>query len=185
MDQELIKKLAQRCGEYFIESTEAEEQNDACASEISARIPGLAEDKYREIRAYVQTTLSNILRPEERTRSRDPVVRSKLKSIVMRGLLEKDVPLGEAAARILVEELGNDLLGYGPIEPFFYDPEVTEIKASRDIVRIEKHGIERVAEGVRFRSEEHIRDVLERMLAPTGRKIDMANPKVNARLIDG
>ncbi len=99
--------------------------------------------------------------------------------------MERDVPLGEAAARILVEELGNDLLGYGPVEPFFYDPEVTEIKASRDIVRIEKHGVERVAEGVRFRSEEHIRDVLERMLAPTGRKIDMANPKVNARLIDG
>ncbi len=185
MDQELIRKLAQKCGGYYIEDTGAGERSDPYASEISATIPGLTEEKYKEIRAYVQTALSNILRPEERTRSRDPIVRSKLKSIVMRGLLEKGLPLGESAAQVLVEELGNDLLGYGPIEPFFYDPEVTEIKASRDIVRIEKHGIERIAEGVRFRSEEHIRDVLERMLAPTGRKIDMANPKVNARLIDG
>lgn len=185
MDHDLIKKLAQRCGEYFIEERGTEEEPKTCSTVISARIPGLTEEKYREIRIYVQTALSNILKPEERTRSRDPIVRSKLKSIVMRGLLEKDIPLGEAVSPVLVEELGNDLLGYGPIEPFFYDPEVTEIKAGRDIVRIEKQGIERIAEGVRFRNEDHIRDVLERMLAPTGRKIDMASPKVNARLIDG
>lgn len=185
MDHDLIKKLAQRCGEYFIEECCTEEEPESCSPVISARIPGLTEEKYREIRIYVQTALSNILKPEERTRSRDPIVRSKLKSIVMRGLLEKDIPLGEAVSPVLVEELGNDLLGYGPIEPFFYDPEVTEIKAGRDIVRIEKQGIERIAEGVRFRNEDHIRDVLERMLAPTGRKIDMASPKVNARLIDG
>ncbi|MHB8917929.1 MAG: CpaF family protein [Desulfocucumaceae bacterium] len=185
MDHDLIKKLAQRCGECFIEERGTEEEPKASSPVISARIPGLTEEKYREIRIYVQTALSNILKPEERTRSRDPIVRSKLKSIVMRGLLEKDIPLGEAVSPVLVEELGNDLLGYGPIEPFFYDPEVTEIKAGRDIVRIEKQGIERIAEGVRFRNEDHIRDVLERMLAPTGRKIDMASPKVNARLIDG
>lgn len=184
MDLGLIKKLAQRCGECVIEGPE-ESKPDGYSLFVCERIPGLTEEKYREIRGYVQTTLSNNLRPEERTRSRDPVVRSKLKSIVLRGLLEKDIPLGETASQILVEGLGNDLLGYGPIEPFFNDPEVTEIKACRDVVRIEKQGIERIAEGVRFRDEEHIRDVLERMLAPTGRKIDMANPKVNARLIDG
>ena len=184
MDQELIKKLALRCGEYFIDEKEQETIDDGLA-EIGEKIPGLTEEKFKDIRGYVQTALSNILRPEERTKSRDPIVRSKLKSIVMRGLLEKDIPLGEATALILVEELGNDLLGYGPIEPFFYDREVTEIKASKDLVRIEKQGVEQIVDGVCFRSEEHIRDVLERMLAPTGRKIDMANPVVNARLIDG
>jgi len=185
MDLELIKNLAQRCGEYVIEDTAEIENPDQYSLLISERIPGLTKEKYREIRGYVQTTLSNILKPEERTKSRDPIVRSKLKSIVLRGLLEKDIPLGEVQSKVLVEELGNDLLGYGPIEPFFYDPEVTEIKAGKDIVRVEKQGVELIAEGVRFRDEEHIRDVLERMLAPTGRKIDMANPKVNARLIDG
>ncbi|MFZ5632125.1 MAG: CpaF family protein [Bacillota bacterium] len=184
MDQELIKKLAQRCSGYFIEDS-GEEDADRYSLLISERVPGMTEEKYREIRGYVQTTLSNILKPEERMKSRDPIVRSKLKSIVMRGLMEKDVPLGDAAAQVLVEELGNDLLGYGPIEPFFYDPEVTEIKAGKDIVRIEKHGVERIAEGAVFRGEDHIRDVLERMLAPTGRKIDMATPEVNARLFDG
>lgn len=183
MDKELIKKLAKRCGEYVVEEEVGEEEVDVEGA--SERIPGLDDDAYKRIRAYAQKGLSNALRPEELTRSRDPRVRSTLKGIVVRGLMEEGIPLGESAAQLLVEELGNDLLGYGPIEPFFYDPEVTEIKAEKDIIRIEKHGVERIAEGVKFRSEQHIRDVLERMLAPTGRKIDMATPKVNARLIDG
>ncbi|HBV97411.1 MAG TPA: hypothetical protein DEF36_10245 [Desulfotomaculum sp.] len=185
MDRELVKKLAQRCSGFFIEENDKEEKSEINGTGIGDKIPGLGEDKYVEVRAYVQKTLSTILRPEEKSRSRDPIVRSKLKSIVLRGLLEKDIPLGDSASQLLVEELGNDLLGYGPVEPFFYDPEVTEIKAGRDVIRVEKNGVERVVEGLKFRNEEHIRDVLERMLAPTGRKIDMSSPKVNARLIDG
>ncbi|MHB8156832.1 MAG: ATPase, T2SS/T4P/T4SS family [Desulfocucumaceae bacterium] len=186
MDQELIKKLAQRCSGFFIiEEGGKDVDNQANAPGIGEKIPGLDEEKYAEIRAYVQKTLSTILKPEEKSRSRDPIVRSKLKSIVLRGLLEKDVPLGESASKLLVEELGNELLGYGPVEPFFYDPEVTEIKAGRDVIRVEKNGLERVVEGLKFRNEDHIKDVLERMLAPTGRKIDMSSPRVNARLIDG
>ncbi|MHB8156817.1 MAG: ATPase, T2SS/T4P/T4SS family [Desulfocucumaceae bacterium] len=184
MDRELMKRLALRFGGYFIKEEE-EDYTDPGLDQISQKIPGLNEEKYIEIRGYVQKTLSSLLKPEEKTRSRDPIVRSKLKSIVLRGLLEKSVPLGEAASQRLVEELGNDLLGYGPIEPFFYDPEVTEIKAGRNVIRIEKSGQEIVVEGVNFRGEDHIKDVLERMLAPTGRKIDMATPRVNARLTDG
>lgn len=185
MDRDLIKKLACRCSGFFIEKKEEDEDTDPPAPVTGGGIPGLDGEKYAEIRFYVQKALSSILKPEEKTRSRDPIVRSKLKSIVLRGLLERSVPLGEEASGMLVEELGNELLGYGPVEPFFYDPEVTEIKAGRDVVRIEKNGLESVVEGVRFRNEDHIKDVLERMLAPTGRKIDMASPRVNARLIDG
>ena len=184
LDRDLIKKLACRCSGFFIEEREGAD-TDPPAPVNGSGIPGLDGVKYAEIRFYVQKALSSILKPEEKTRSRDPIVRSKLKSIVLRGLLERSVPLGEEASLMLVEELGNELLGYGPVEPFFYDPEVTEIKAGRDVIRIEKNGLERVVEGIRFRNEDHIKDVLERMLAPTGRKIDMASPRVNARLIDG
>jgi pilus assembly protein CpaF len=185
LDSELIKTLAVNCDAYVIteEMLKDAEQTGSAARE--EKVPGMTMEQYATVRTCVQEQLSLRLKPEDRSKSRDPLVRSQLKSIVMRALLENDVPLGEAAAQQLVEELGNDLLGFGPIEPFFYDPDVTEIKASRDIVRIEKNGVETVAEGVRFRDEQHIRDVLERMIAPTGRKIDMKNPEVNARLFDG
>jgi len=185
MDTELIKTLAVNCDDYVVTDDMLDENTDRADQNADEKVPGMTSEQYSTVRAYVQEQLSQRLKPEERSRSRDPLIRSQLKSIVMRALLENDVPLGEAAAQRLVEELGNDLLGFGPIEPFFYDPEVTEIKAGRDVVRIEKNGVETVAGGARFRDEQHIRDVLERMIAPTGRKIDMKNPEVNARLFDG
>lgn len=183
MDIDLIKTLSGDFGEVKVSIDEPGKVEHL--ESPTERIPGLTEEKYKKIRSYVQDSLSQKLKPEQTSRSRDPAVRSQLRSIVMRALVEKDLPLGDSVAKIMVEELGNDLLGYGPIEPFFYDPEVTEITARWDNIRIEKHGVERVAEGVRFRDQDHIKDVLERMLAPTGRKIDMACPKVNARLHDG
>ncbi|NTW06030.1 MAG: hypothetical protein HGA27_07935, partial [Peptococcaceae bacterium] len=181
MDQELILKLADKMG--FANIIVSDSINTVNLEDnISARdISVFNDDNYFDIRGYVQMGLSNILNPEEKTKSRDPIVRSKLKGILLRALLEKGFSLGESSIQHLLEELGNDLLGYGPIEPFFYDPEVTEIKANRYMVRIEKLGMEKIVPGISFRSEEHIRDVLERMLAPTGRKIDLANPVVNAR----
>lgn len=184
MDTELIKKLGASCEEFTV-TTKQEEDNQPAISSSNLGVPGLSKEKYIEIRAHVQPLLSQRLKPEQSSKSRDPVVRSLLRSLVMRALTDKEVHLSDNAAQMLVEELGDDLLGFGPVEPFFYDPEVTEIKASEKIIRVEKQGIESVVEGAAFRSEQHIRDVLERMLAPTGRKIDMANPRVNARLFDG
>ncbi len=187
MDIELIKKLAQECGELMVPGECAGESPAGVPSfTVTDRIPGLTEENFRAIREYVQDSLSQKLTPDQAAKkSRHPAVRSLLKSVVLRSLVDQDLHLGDVAAQVLVEEIGNDLLGFGPVEPYFYDPEVTEIKARWDVIRVEKNGVERVVEGVRFRSEEHIRDVLERMLAPTGRKIEMANPEVNARLFDG
>ncbi|OPX89552.1 MAG: putative conjugal transfer protein [Pelotomaculum sp. PtaB.Bin104] len=184
MDIELIKKLGSACEEFTV-TTQLEEDSRPAVTTNSLGIPELNDEKYIEIRAHVQPLLSQRLKPEQTSKSRDPVVRSMLRALVMRALTDLKVHLSDSAAQLLVEELGNDLLGFGPIEPFFYDPEVTEIKASEKIIRVERQGVESVVEGAAFRSEQHIRDVLERMLAPTGRKIDMANPEVNARLFDG
>lgn len=183
MDNDLIQKLAAQCGEYQ-PAANIEEIHEEDTSTHS-KIPGLKEADYNRLRIFVQNELRKHLKPEEQRRSRDPGVKSKLRSIVSRGLVTCDIPLGQSAAEILVEELGNDCLGFGPIEPFFYDPNVTEIIANKDEVRIEKHGKLRVVEGVRFRDQQHIRDILDRMLAPTGRNVSPAVPVANATLFDG
>lgn len=186
-DVELIKQLAKGYGEYDIteELEENIEKSQLQGLPITEKIKGLSEEKFMEIRSYVHESLTQRLGPEQTNIKNDPIVKSTLRSVVMRALIDKKLSLGEAAANLLVEELGNDLLGLGPIQPFFDDNEVTEIKAQWNIVRVEKNGVEKIVEGIRFRDESHIRDVLERMLAPTGRKIDTGTPEVNARLHDG
>lgn len=174
------------CGEYYPLTMDLTEEYIEGGSTCSlSKVPGLKETDYERIRKHVQTELRQQLKPEEQRRSRDPMLRSKLRSIVARALIVTDVPLGQNAVEILVEELGNDCLGFGPIEPFFYDSEVTEIIADKDIVRVEKGGKLQAVEGVRFKNEDHIRDILDRMLAPTGRSISPNVPVVNATLFDG
>lgn len=85
-------------------------------------------------------------------------------------------------------------MGYGPLEPYFTGPmadKVTEIIViNLKIIRIEIDGKEILAADdrgnpVSFRDEQHCRDVLDRMLAPTGRRVDISSPRVKARLPDG
>lgn len=183
LDKDLIQRLATQSGVY--EPTELIEEYLDTETVSYSKIPGLTEDSYNKVRVYVQNELRKHFKPEEQRRSRDKAVRSKLRSIVARALVSLDIALGQTAVELLVEELGNDCLGFGPIEPFFYDPDVTEIICNKDEIRVEKQGQLRAVEGVKFRSEEHIRDILDRMLAPKGRSVSPAIPFANATLFDG
>ncbi|WP_051688284.1 CpaF family protein [Desulfofalx alkaliphila] len=185
LDKALIEKLATKYGEYHPSDIElTDDSQDKKDYEMSS-IPGLKESDYKKVRTFVQSELRRLLKPEEQRDSRNRAVRSTLRTVVARALIACDIPLGQDAAEKLIEELGNDCLGYGPIEPFFYDREVTEIICNKDEIRVEKHGILELVEGVKFRDEQHIRDVLDRMLAPTGRSISPHTPWAYATLFDG
>ena len=182
-DQELLKNLAAENGIY--KPFEIAEEMKVKNPFTEPRVAGLMPEDYRRARIFVQNELRRQFKPEEIKGTRDKTVRSKLRSIVARALVACDIPLGQSAVEELVEELGNDCLGFGPIEPFFHDPEVTEIRAEAGIIRVEKHGRITIAEGSAFRDETHVRDVLDRMLAPTGRSINPNLPRVDATLHDG
>ena len=85
----------------------------------------------------------------------------------------------------LVDELTNDILGYGPLERFLADETVTEIMANGPHdVWIERAGrLHRTP--VQFSDESHLRRVINKIVAEVGRRIDESSPMVDARLPDG
>jgi pilus assembly protein CpaF len=85
----------------------------------------------------------------------------------------------------LVDALINEIKGFGPIQPLLDDPEISEIMINGPHrVYIERHGrLERTP--IVFRDAQHLKHILEKMLAPTGRRVDEASPMVDARLPDG
>jgi pilus assembly protein CpaF len=90
------------------------------------------------------------------------------------------------ARRELVSELiMRETAGLGPLEELLSDPEVEEVMVNgHERVYVERRGrIERTA--VRFSSEQSLRDAIERVLAPLGRRVDELSPMVDARLADG
>ncbi len=98
---------------------------------------------------------------------------------------EEKIPLNDAERDQLVSEIIDQALGYGPIERYLDDPSVTEVMVnSTDGVYIERDGKIELTDA-QFFSEQHVLRVIDRIVAPLGRRIDEASPMVDARLPDG
>ncbi len=93
--------------------------------------------------------------------------------------------LCEADRRQLTSRILRDTVGLGPLEDLLSDPRVEEVMVNgHDCVFVERRGrIEQVP--VRFSDEEQLRNAIERILAPLGRRVDELSPMVDARLADG
>jgi pilus assembly protein CpaF len=97
----------------------------------------------------------------------------------------EQVPLTPEERTRLVQDVADDVLGYGPLQRLLDDPEVTEIMANRmDQIYVERKGKLVLTES-RFSSEAHLRTVIERIVSRVGRRIDESSPLVDARLEDG
>ncbi|SFE96545.1 CpaF family protein [Alteribacillus iranensis] len=85
----------------------------------------------------------------------------------------------------LIEEITNDLTGYGPINPLLLDEDVSEVMVNGpNQVYVERKG-RLTRTDVTFRDNDHVMQVLEKIVAPLGRRIDESSPMVDARLRDG
>ncbi|WP_028279691.1 CpaF family protein [Arthrobacter sp. H5] len=98
---------------------------------------------------------------------------------------EEQVPLSPEERRRLIREIADEVMGYGPIQRLLEDPSITEIMVNRsDQIYVERNGQLTLTEA-RFSSDEHLRQVIERIVAKVGRRIDESSPLVDARLEDG
>ena len=98
---------------------------------------------------------------------------------------EEEIPLSGPERQRLVEEIGRDVIGYGPIQTFLEDPSVTEVMVLSDkCIYVEREG-RLVLTEARYVSQEHLRSVIERIVSAVGRRIDESSPTVDARLPDG
>jgi pilus assembly protein CpaF len=100
-------------------------------------------------------------------------------------LAAEDIPLSLEERERLVDVIAADLLGYGPLQPLLADDSVSEImvNGTRSIY-IEKDGKLQLA-NINFTDEPSLRKVINRIVAPLGRRIDESSPMVDARLPDG
>lgn len=85
----------------------------------------------------------------------------------------------------LLDMILDDSVGFGPLEPLLQDDEITEIMVNApDEIYIERQGQITLA-NISFKSDEHIRNIIDRIVAPIGRRIDESSPLVDGRLEDG
>ena len=118
--------------------------------------------------------------------AKDPAEKRKvLDAEVRRMIRESKRILTPSQLNDLVDAVLNTVLGFGPLEPLLRDETVTEIMVNGpDRIFIEQKGKIRKAD-VAFRDEQHVRDIIDRIVGPIGRRIDESTPLVDARLPDG
>ncbi|WP_343394861.1 CpaF family protein [Candidatus Amarobacter glycogenicus] len=100
-------------------------------------------------------------------------------------LQQEGIQLGGASREELLEAVADEALGLGPLEPLLRDPNISEVMVNDiDKVYFEREG--RIFRSpVRFRDKAHVMRIIERIVAPLGRRIDESSPMVDARLPDG
>jgi pilus assembly protein CpaF len=104
---------------------------------------------------------------------------------ISRLLREEPTPMSAAERAALLEDLKADVLGHGPIEELLKDPEITEVMVNGPSeIYVERSG-KLFRTNRRFVDEDHLRGVIDAIVARVGRRIDEASPMVDARMPDG
>jgi pilus assembly protein CpaF len=111
--------------------------------------------------------------------------RSEIREIVQRLFAEESAPLSLDQRRQIVKEIEDEVMGLGPLEPLLADPKVADILINGPKnVYVEKNGKLYLTE-VKFNNDDHLLNIIDRIVSSVGRRIDESSPMVDARLKDG
>ena len=156
---------------------------------VAATRPAVADtlrlDRYTDLKVTLhQKLIERINLAALETMSREQVGRD-IGDIVSDMLKEINHALNLTERRQLVEDILDELLGLGPLEPLLKDPTISDIMVnSATMVFIERRGkIEEV--GTRFANDAHLLRIIGKMVSRVGRRVDESSPMVDARLADG
>jgi pilus assembly protein CpaF len=114
-----------------------------------------------------------------------PALQRQLEQVIHEIANEERYELSGREQKQLAEELTQDMMGYGPIEPLLRDEEVTDIMVNApDSVYVERFGKLELT-SIQFRDNDHIAGLAQKIASRVGRRIDESSPMVDARLHDG
>ena len=147
-------------------------------------------DVMQELKLAVHRRIVDEMTPEEQqVLVRGEEARDQIKNIISvysnRELAEGTYTLSRGERIQLVDDISNELLGLGPLEPLLQNDSITEIMVNGPKqIFIEQKGKLRLTD-VRFYDNAHLMNIIERILTPLGRRVDESSPLVDARLADG
>jgi pilus assembly protein CpaF len=142
-------------------------------------------DRYFELKSQIHRKLLGVLNLERASSIPKDRMRAEIGRVVEKLLDEERVPMTTAEQTKIVEEVLDETLGLGPLETLLKEPSISDILVNRyNKVFIERGG--KLSETtVRFKDDAHLLHIIEKIVSQVGRRIDEAQPIVDARLQDG
>src|SRR4051812_13263448 len=160
-------------------------RTSAAGIPIRARRHG-ATDPFADLKRQVHQSLLDTLGPKlYDARLTQTEMEQKVRQTLQEVLSAGEMPLTSADRARIAQEISDDILGYGPIEPYLRDVDVTEIMVNGpDQIFVERGGRIHPVDG-RFVDEAHLRRTIDKIVGRVGRRVDESSPMVDARLPDG
>ena len=143
-------------------------------------------DRIEEVKGSVHHELLKQLGPQLYDADMDQAeLDQRVRSVLGEVLSAQDRPLSNSDRTRVTQEISDDILGYGPIEPFLRAEDVSEVMVNGfDSIYLEKAGRLVVADA-QFDDEAHLRRTIDKIVSRIGRRVDESSPMVDARLPDG
>jgi pilus assembly protein CpaF len=143
-------------------------------------------DRIADVQARIQVALVEGLGPKLYDATMSDAQLQTLVQRRLRELLdEEEVSLTSQEKAFVIQQIGDSVLGLGPLEPYVRDPSVTEIMVNNAATIYVERGGKIYWTGAKFLNEEQLRRTIDKIVARIGRRVDEASPYVDARLPDG
>jgi len=145
-----------------------------------------AADPFADLKRTVHQALLDSLGPKlYDSRLTQGELEQKVRQTLQEVLSQEDTPLTTADRARIAQDIADDILGYGPLEPYLRDTDITEVMVNgANDIWIERAGkLYKTEAG--FVDETHLRRTVDKIVARVGRRVDESSPMVDARLPDG
>src|SRR6187401_2905136 len=157
-------------------------QPPAPAQRLGTNAP--VRESFRDVKFRIQSRVIQDLDPKLDL-SNQVEVRRQIEEIFGKVIDEEGLALTRAERVRMLEQITDEIIGLGPLEPLLRDESITEVMVNGPRqVYIERSGKLELTNVV-FQNDDHVMRIIDRIIAPIGRRVDESSPMVDARLTDG
>src|SRR6266536_3332162 len=141
--------------------------------------------EYQQVKADLHRKILDRLDLEKLGRTPSAAAREEVLLVIRNTVNSEAVPLSFAERERLAREILDEIFGLGPLEPLLKDPTISDILVNRyNKVYVERAGKLEVT-GLSFKDNQHLMQIIDRIVSRVGRRVDESSPMVDARLADG
>src|ERR1022692_1914571 len=152
---------------------------------VMANLQVFERSEYQQVKADLHRKILDRLDLEKLGRSTGDSAREEVLVLIRSSVNSEAVPLSFAEREQLSREILDEIFGLGPLEPLLKDHTISDILVNRfDKVYTERSGKLELT-GLSFEDNQHLMQIIERIVSRVGRRVDESSPMVDARLADG
>jgi len=150
-----------------------------------ANLQAFERSEYQQVKADLHRKILDRLDLEKLGRSTGDSAREEVLVLIRSSVNSEAVPLSFVEREQLSREILDEIFGLGPLEPLLKDPTISDILVNRfDRVYVERAGKLEIT-GLSFKDNQHLMQIIDRIVSRIGRRVDESSPMVDARLQDG